>query len=784
MRKIFPLLFCAALIFVLPCFPRADSEGGLNAAPAAADTFSGAGQVGEPGRKRAFLVGVHYQESKKDGKWSYISSDVSLKKMAEVLINRMGYRLEDIRILTEQSFTIKAGDKSWNICSEVWNRLPTCDVRAPLPTKDNILHEFQKFLIDQAQPKDNVVIYFIAHGQSIKNVSRNAEDTEECDETIVPYDYVSIKDAGKNLIDDEVGVLVKKLSAKAPGNVTIIFDSCQSATGTRAGPETNVIGGHPLCTLPPKTGREKVVKKKGYFRFNAIDEAALPKGFVFMAAAGKMERAWTAERGISGLVNGEGLFTNYLTETLNKINSDASYRDLMGIVYDKLDSQTPQIEGDVNAPLFGGAMLPREIFTKVSIANSRMVLNAGKFQGITRGSVFELYREGTVIKEQKDIIGKVKVTEVNSSTSLLTPVPFVPAIGSRKTHGVPPKSALAVEIEHNYDTILKIKITDREKIRRLKGGPELLQKLSRSEGFQTLGPEAGGWNILLRYPLDCAGDKTTAASDDVCLVEKDYRGVVMQRKDGKIYRFNEDAAMVREIESELRRQTYYFNLRSLVESIPADNSLAVSIRLYDIGRRQKRVDSATGAVEWNCNRVSEEQVANSRELTSGSNITLSPGDCYAVEIVNTGEEDVYITLFNWEADDTIKGVFPSNEKGEMPFFFRDTASLLSAQTKSLIYYTDRFGATLPLPFVVNNKPGTESLRVIATKEDPGEQFSLLINSARIGEPPPYVVRGPYRSPLERLFFDFQRGTRTGGINDKPGSWAVFSLRFTVLPGGE
>lgn len=93
-------------------------------------------------------------------------------------------------------------------------------------TKKKIV-EGLKWLATAAGPNEQAVFYYSGHGSQIKD--DNKDEADGLDETLVPYN------AGTSptsyIRDDQIGALIKTFRSK---KITVIFDSCHSATGIRA----------------------------------------------------------------------------------------------------------------------------------------------------------------------------------------------------------------------------------------------------------------------------------------------------------------------------------------------------------------------------------------------------------------------------------------------------------------------------------------------------------------------------------------------------------------------
>lgn len=93
-----------------------------------------------------------------------------------------------------------------------------------LPTKQNILQGI-KWLVQDASANSRLWISYSGHGSWTWDNSKNSEEVDRRDETIVPCDY---EQSGQILDDELKRILVDVLPEKS--RLTAIFDSCHSGT--------------------------------------------------------------------------------------------------------------------------------------------------------------------------------------------------------------------------------------------------------------------------------------------------------------------------------------------------------------------------------------------------------------------------------------------------------------------------------------------------------------------------------------------------------------------------
>ncbi len=119
--------------------------------------------------------------------------------MCKFLIDRFGYKKEDIVMLTDDQREM-----------------------VKVPTRANIIRACQ-WLVSEARPNDSLVFHFSGHGGTQKNLDGSEESG--FDSTIVPVDF----EAAGQIIDDQLhDLLVRPLPPGA--RLTAFFDSCHSGS--------------------------------------------------------------------------------------------------------------------------------------------------------------------------------------------------------------------------------------------------------------------------------------------------------------------------------------------------------------------------------------------------------------------------------------------------------------------------------------------------------------------------------------------------------------------------
>ncbi|KAK4220295.1 metacaspase-1 [Rhypophila decipiens] len=147
------------------------------------------------GKRKALLIGINYFG--KEGELRGCINDV--KNVSSFLIERYGYKREDMVILTD-------------------------DQQNPVmqPTKENIIKAMQ-WLVAGAQPNDALFLHYSGHGGQTDDLDGDEEDGH--DEVIYPVDH----ERNGHIVDDEIHhYVVKPLQAGV--RLTAIFDSCHSGS--------------------------------------------------------------------------------------------------------------------------------------------------------------------------------------------------------------------------------------------------------------------------------------------------------------------------------------------------------------------------------------------------------------------------------------------------------------------------------------------------------------------------------------------------------------------------
>ncbi|MDH3528614.1 MAG: caspase family protein, partial [Acidobacteriota bacterium] len=423
--------------------------------------------------KYALLVGISKYDrgsNEKDKDWWDLHTDGDVEILAETLVRKFKFKPENITILADEEVSF-SGKKI-----------------APVkPTGALIKSTFQKVLTDRTKPGDVVYFHFSGHGQQVPDT--NGDEIDGMDESLVPSDYVSQKDGSKNIKDDEISVLLEKLSAKKPSNVTITLDSCFSGTATRG--DAIARGGE---------WKGKPIDKK--FAGKTDDSAAdfITRGggsrggdseqkYVFISAASQRQ---TAKEMKDTDGRSYGVFSYSLAKVFDQAGENTTYRDLFSrltdVVTTRQDNQNPQIEGsEIDNLILEEGALPPQKFVEVKIGlTGKPYLVAGKLQGMTKGSKFALYPAEAKAHKEGDEIANGVITTVDPLTSSIQLDRVVDKEQLKKI-------GRGFETAHSYEDVMKVWVQDGL-------GIEGLSPALAKMGLVGRSADPGTWDVRLYRP--------------------------------------------------------------------------------------------------------------------------------------------------------------------------------------------------------------------------------------------------------------------------------------------
>jgi len=353
-----------------------------------------------------------------------------------------------------------------------------------------------KRLIERVRADDFVYIFYSGHGSQTKDL--NGDEPSGKDQTWVSYGARSSADSkdkdNYDVLDDEINAWLSALYAKTE-KVVFVSDSCHSATVAR-GPAAPI----------------RAVKddKRPHLLGQQTYTQPLNASGIRVGAAQDHESAieWPQEDG-----QYYGLFTWHWVQNLQQAQANDTWHNVFERTDAEIREQQPQIEGNRRQLLGGGfAPLPATVSVK-PIADEWVQINAGSLAGVTKGSVYRLYKPQ---HPNPQTLPRLTISEVEPFSSFGVPEP----------EGAFQKDAQVIEESHVYH-FPPIKVSLEADFPEGKDKP-LLQLIKSA--FQ---PDSSGKQSLPAYTL--IDDPSQSALRLYLLRPK--------RKNGQFIRANGDEAL-------------------------------------------------------------------------------------------------------------------------------------------------------------------------------------------------------------------------------------------------
>ena len=568
-------LFVLAVVFCLLSF----SNGSTSDRPAGANP----GEAKEPQaryKKLALLVGINDYKYVKPLKGTV--NDV--KNMRKLLIERFGFPDDDehIRVLTDKQ-----------------------------ATRNAILKAIKEHLIAKAARDSIVVFHYSGHGSHVKDT--DGDETDGYDESIVPYDSGRRNNPGRDITDDEINTLLRRLTDKT-ANVTFIFDSCHSGTAVRGAGLARTIEPDDR----PPTEREPIPGPTAR-GINEGKNDLRPTDARYALISGCAADELSYETQVDG--QSHGALTWYLADQIRKAGPDATYRDIMDLVKTRVSAtypvQHPQLEGPGEDQfVFSDKSLEPAPYVLAKPAQAGTVrLEAGQVQGVTKGSIYDIYPPGTK-SFGKDVkaVAQAEITDVDVTFAM-----------AKITSGkLAADAARAVERQHRWpDPVLRVYFKELAKSEILKKVKAELQAFKHITSVDT----ESGYDLLLR----------------------EYK----EQKDGKSYIITEggdpteisprvgvkDPDAVSHVVQQLTHWAKWFNILRIANQHP---ELSVEFEI-----KSERATKGEPS-------PAERQVS----------LSMFEGERFKVRVTNKSQKELYIALLDLSNDASVEVVYPTGSQQE------------------------------------------------------------------------------------------------------------------------
>lgn len=327
----------------------------------------------------ALIIGIDDYSFPRTGFWPLKSAVADANNFRDWVVNELGVPPSRIRDLRNEGATRQAIIKGLQ----------------DLATKATI------------KQGDPILIYYAGHGSEASAPAEWHWDSPNGKiQMIIPWDH---KPADVHGIPDRtLGQLLTDIADKKGDNITVVFDSCHSGSGTRSGDgDSRTRGGYYTGEIPAGLDKDlfsnsgtRGARVAARFRHHGL------RSHVLLAACAQDEEAKEE--------NTSGDFTRVLLKALTGVpTTEITYEDLMQRM-EKLTKQTPQCEGFFRSRILFNKRVPNtKAIYDVVLGAGRVTIGAGAIHGVELETKFGLW------KSRADIQSKPYATlTVNSSSTI------------------------------------------------------------------------------------------------------------------------------------------------------------------------------------------------------------------------------------------------------------------------------------------------------------------------------------------------------------------------------
>ncbi|HWT01785.1 MAG TPA: caspase family protein [Pyrinomonadaceae bacterium] len=589
-------------------------------------------------------------------------------------------------------------------------------------THEGIVAAFKKQLIENARKHPNAIVIFQYSGHGSQVLDTNNDEEDGLDETLVPVNSRDPQNKNFDLTDDELGDLFEELIKHTP-NVTFILDSCHSGSGMRGFGKVRKAD----RDKRPQPAQKPSPRARGERDAENVD--VLPRSQRYVTISGSRSNELSNEMVVLDGSRSNGAMTFYLIDALKRATPETTYREVMEEVSSKVGEeyprQHPQVEGDVRRPVFAGAASRENPFIGIAgVKGTTLTIKAGLAQGMKKGTQLAVYAADArkmAGGEKRLATAEVKTVENFTATAELNGAQSVPV------------NAKVVVISPDFGSNpLRVAFQSQAAGRATAADSKMLADLRRR-----LAPEARPGEVRGIVVTDAAVESQATGNKELgwdVAVLRDKFGNVFRDRLGRAITDAKDLAPLADKSEKLiipgpEEEVYYIAAPDNVPLYgffvrPGDNYGAGKIESalvhFAYQRALKSISNQTttlkNAIKLTPVRITATEDANGElEVTKEEVVTLAAGqkdypfdqgELFKIEIENTSDKDLYVTLFDISTDGSIAIMYPSEEEGVK----------LPAGDKV------RFKAV----YRTTGPPGYETFKAIATTEVKGRSdFAYL-----------------------------------------------------------
>jgi len=379
--------------------------------------------------KTALLVGVDDYASGTERQFPDLEGCVNdVRRMEDLLVESFGFDPDEIFVLLDHE-----------------------------ATHANLVHAFDRVLIDRAGPDSMAVFFFAGHGSRVPDRAPDGSaEPDRLDSTFLTHDSRGGGLSGeRDFSDDELRCLVAALTERTD-HVTVITDSCHSGGGLRGAsrlvPRAAPPGSHALDTAWISSFWPEDVPLVE----DSPDEQVLADRYVHVAACRRDQVAYEHESvDEDGEPRVHGALTHFLGLTLEHSRPGDSWRAIVDDAAARLAAQVPgqtvSYSGAVDREIFGADFVRLAGYVAEAIDGSTVLVKGGSLHGLREGSVLGVY-DATA----ENRLAEAEVTRINGRIcrarirgAALDPVPTgaLRAIEESRPGGQPPLRVRAADPE-------------------------------------------------------------------------------------------------------------------------------------------------------------------------------------------------------------------------------------------------------------------------------------------------------------------------------------------------
>ncbi len=284
-------------------------------------------------------------------------------------------------------------------------------------TKAAILRSLDA-LAARVNKNDIVLIHFSMHGQQIRDQRNEGRDEDDgFDEALIPYDvkkpqyFPGVYTGENHLRDDDLAPKLNAIRNKlgADGSLLVLIDACHSGTATRAS-ELAISRGEPQPFLDPENPLETFIARP--LRDNFFDELTNDaSNMVVISGSGPHQQNFQSEVNAGGQNEQVGSLSYGFYKAMNELEKDSDYdalfRRIKAFIQAQHPSQIPMIEGNTRQVVFSGKYNPKKDIIQLfplQQADTLFSIDKGVMDGMISGAVIEIYLPGSHTSIGKGLI--------------------------------------------------------------------------------------------------------------------------------------------------------------------------------------------------------------------------------------------------------------------------------------------------------------------------------------------------------------------------------------------